>query len=48
MSDELDSDDKQVKAHVETYVGMLALFKWGAVFSVIVLIGLAVAFVPHG
>jgi len=48
MSEVFDSNDKQVKAHVETYMGMLTLFKWGTVFCVLVLIGLAVAFVPHG
>jgi hypothetical protein len=48
MSDNLHSTDKNLESHVQTYEGMLALFKWGIIFSAVVLIGLALVFVPKG
>ena len=48
MSEVFESTDKQVKEHVQTYEGMLALFKWGTVFCVLVLIGMAVFLLPNG
>ena len=48
MSEVFESNDKQVKAHVETCKGMLALFKWGTVFCVLLLLGMLIFLVPHG
>ena len=48
MSEVFDSNDKQVKAHVQTYMGMLTLFKWGTVFCVLLLLGMLIFLVPHG
>ena len=47
MSEVFESTDKQVKEHVQTYEGMLALFKWGTIGCIVVLIGMAVFLLPH-
>lgn len=48
MSDNLQSKDKNIEAHVQAYEGMLALFKWGMFGVATVLIGMAIFLVPRG
>lgn len=48
MSDNLHSTDKNLESHVQTYEGMLALFKWGMFGIALVLIGMAIFLIPHG
>lgn len=48
MADEVQSDTRLDKEHVQTYEGFVGLLKWGVIFVAILLIGMAIFLGPQG